>query len=172
MQQRGNSNILKDLTKVKKRIDGEKAELKKKLTKLEAEQQSEQPKGFTFSDVMNSSRTNEENTRLIESIKTALNMPYYADSEYRKVSIEYLEATNAETAEALESNAAEIEAAKKAVEEAQERLKQAENAKAQIIQDTYNRFANVAIESVSKRVNQLPFDYIIRKYKDICSKYN
>ena len=172
MQQRGNSNILKDLTKVKKRIDGEKAELKKKLTKLEAEQQSEQPKGFTFSDVMNSSRTNEENTRLIESIKTALNMPYYADSEYRKVSIEYLEATNAETAEALESNAAEIEAAKKAVEEAQERLKQAENATAQIIQDTYNRFANVAIESVSKRVNQLPFDYIIRKYKDICSKYN
>ena len=172
MQQRNNSVIFKELTKVKKRIDAEKAELKKKLGKLEAEQQSEQPKGFTFNDVVNSTRTSEENSRIIESIKAALDMPYYADSEYRKLSIEYLEATAAETAEALERKAAEIEAAKKAAAEAQERLNQLEGEKNTILNETFNKFSFVDIENVSKRLNQLPYDYIVRKYKELCSKYN
>ena len=128
----------------------------------------EKPKGFTLNAVMNSSRTAEENTRLIASIKEALELPYYADSEYRKLSIEYLEATAAETAAAFEKKRAEVEAAEKAVKEAQARLERLEEEKKDIISAAYNKCENVDMTGVSNNWRSRPVDFIVRKYKKIC----
>ena len=172
MQQRESSVIFKELAKVKKRIAAEKADLKKQLEKLEAEQNGEKPKGFTLNAVMNSSRTTEENARLIESIKAALELPYYADSEYRRLSVEYLETTAAEAAAAFEKKKAEVEAAEKALAAAQAHLEHLKAEKENIIFDAKTKIENIDISGVSNNWRSRPIDYVVRKYKNICSKYN
>lgn len=175
-QKRENSVILKDLTKVKKRIDTEKAELRKKLAKLEADQaaqQSEKPdKAFSIDAIFNSTRSSEENARLIANIKAALGLPYYADSEYRRLSIEYMEAVTDTEAVNLESNAKEIETAVNTIEEAKEHLEQLRKNREDIAAAAAELISNVGLYEVSADFMDYSPAYILTKYKKLCEKYN
>lgn len=168
---RESGEILKELTKAEKRIAAEKKDLKKELAKLEAEQQSEKPKGFTLSNVMQSSRTSEENTRLIESIRAALDLPYYADSEYRKLSIEFMEAVAEEAAAAYAKKQAELEEAEKAAKEAKERLERLEAEKNSIFWEATDTITKADNSGALKKWRDRPISYIIGKYEELCSRY-
>lgn len=80
------------------RIDRQKKELTQELQKAEAELAAAKTgtaiAGFTLEEVLadNANETEVKLRNKINKIKAALGMPYYADAEYRKYSIIYLEA--------------------------------------------------------------------------------
>ena len=92
MRKKENGGVLEELTAIKKRIDEQRAELVKEKTKLEAEKaaiekgKNTNGEAFSLKAIFNSSTT-EEIDRKIASINAALDLPYYADSEYRKLII-------------------------------------------------------------------------------------
>ena len=170
--------ILKDLTAAKKRIDKQKAELTKELKKLEAEaaatEQGEKPKAeaFSITAIYNGTQTSEEINRKIASIKAALDLPYYADSEYRRLSIAYFEAvTEAEAAE-LEKNESEMEAAKTAIAEAEERLEKLKKQSEDIKAAAADKISDVGLIGVSYFMMDYSPEYALNKYKQVCDRYN
>ena len=178
MQQKEINDILKDLTAAKKRIDKQKNELTKELTKLEAAasatEQGEKPAGeaFSISAILNGTQTSEEINRKIASIKAALDLPYYADSEYRKLSIAYFEAvTEAEAAE-LDKNANEMEAAKTAIAEAEERLEKLKKQSEDIKAAAAEKISDVGLIGVSYFMMDYSPEYALEKYKKVCDRYN
>lgn len=178
MQQKETNDILKDLTAAKKRIDKQKTELTKELKKLEAEraaaEQGEKPKGeaFSINAIYNGVQTSEEINRKIASITAALALPYYADSEYRRLSILYFEAvTEAEAAE-LEKNTNEIEAAKTAIAEAEERLENLKKQSDDIKAAAADKIGNVGLMGVSYFMMDYSPEHALKKYKKVCEKYN
>lgn len=176
MQQKDNGGILKALTAEKKRIDKQRAELTKELTKLETEKAAaEQGKNtngeaFSLKAIFNSS-TIEEIDRKIAGIKAALDLPYYADSEYRRLSIIYLQAVTDTEAANLESNAKEIEAAVKTIEEAKEHLELLRKNRMDIAAAAAELIEDVGLTKVSVYFMDYSPAYIVDKYKELCSKY-
>lgn len=178
MQQRENNDILKDLTAAKKRIDKQKAELTKELNRLEAEkaatEQGKQPSGeaFSLNAIFNSNPTAEELARKIAGIKAALDLPYYADSEYRRLSIAYLEAVTEAEAADLEKNEREVEAAVKAIDAAKEHLEQLRKNREDIAAAASDKVASVGLSAVSYDMMDYTPAYVLKKYKETCDKYN
>ena len=124
------ANELNNLIAVKQRIDGQRATLKTELEKLEAEKEEiatgryiVKPSSFSFDEVIGLNKTTaiEEINRKIGNLKAALALPYYADSEYRAASIAYMETMTAKLATDINASDAAIEAARTAVEEAEEK---------------------------------------------------
>ena len=176
MQQRNINDILKDLTAAKKRIDKQKNELTKELRKLETEAagQGEKPKAEAFSidAIYNGTQTAAEINRKIASIKAALDLPYYADSEYRQLSIAYFEALAVAAAEDLNKKADEIEATKNAIAEAEERLEQLKKQSEDIKAAAAEKISDVGLFSVSYFIMDYAPEHAVNKYKTVCSKYD
>ena len=178
MQQKENGEILKPLMAAKKRIDKQKTELEKELKRLEAEQQSEQKdeqqngEAFSLDAILNGTLTSEEASRKISSIKAALDLPYYADGEYRSLSIAYFTAVTAEAAADLEQNESEMEAAERAIAEAQDRLEQLRKRREDIRSAAADKIGNVGLPGVSHFIMDYSPEYTLEKYKKVCSKYN
>lgn len=171
-----NGGILEKLKAEKARIDGQRAELAKEIAKLEAEkaaiEQGKNTNGEAFSlKAIFNSTTTEEIDRKIASIKAALDLPYYADSEYRKLSIVYLQAVADTASENLESNLKEIEAAVKTIEETKERLELLRKNHDDIASAAAELMDNVGLNCVSFYCMDRRPDYIVNKYKELCSKY-
>lgn len=169
--------IFKDLTAAKKRIDKQKNELTKELKKLETEaaaEQGEKPKAeaFSITAIYNGTQTAAEINRKIASIKAALELPYYADSEYRRVSIAYFEALAAETAADLDKKATEIEAAKNAIAEAEERLEQLYKQSEDVRAAAAEKISDVGLVGVSYFIMDYAPAHALNKYKKLCEKYN
>ena len=176
MQQRNINDILKDLTAAKKRIDKQKNELTKELRKLETEAagQGEKPKAeaFSIAAIYNGTQTAAEIDRKIASIKAALDLPYYADSEYRQLSIAYMEAVTANYAADLAQNEASIKAAENAVAAANENLAKAREHTEDIKAAVIDKINGVGLGGVIPEAVHCPPDHLISKYKDLCSKYD
>ena len=170
MQQKDNSGVLKNLTAAKKRIDNQKAELTKELTKLEKELQGEGSPSLDA--LLNGTYTAEEINRRITTIKAALALPYYADSEYRKLSIAYLEAVTDTEEKNLESNAKEIEETIATIEAAQERLEQLRKNREDIASAAAELLSNVGLIDASNWCMDFSPKYVLNKYKGLCGKYN
>ena len=173
------TDIFKNLMAVKQRIDGQRAELEKELIKLEDEKEKietghfEKPNAFSLEDVLGSKKTSsiEEISRKISSIKAALALPYYADSEYRSLSIAYMEAvTEAEAAE-FKQNEKAVEAAENIIAEAQEQLAKLRDQRGDIREAAINKMNRVGLESFSHYAVYCSPDHLLMKYKELCSKY-
>ena len=171
-----NGGILERLTAEKKRIDEQRAELAKEKAKLEAEKaaiekgQNTNSEAFSLEAVLNSDTT-EVIDRKLANINAALELPYYADREYRKLSIIYLQAVTDAAAENVESNLKEIEAAKKTIEETKERLELLVKNRDDIGTATAELLDNVGLNCVSFYCMDYLPTYAVRKYKELCSKY-
>lgn len=172
MQQKTNKDVLKELTAAKKRIDKQKAELIKEKNKLEAAK-GEQPNGEAFNlNAIFNSKSREEINRKIASIDAALALPYYADSEYRRLSIEYMEVITAEAAGELAKKESEIETTEKAIEQAQERIEHLKKEKEDIRGAAADKADKIGLIIFSSEFLDYSPDYIFRKYKNLCDKYN
>lgn len=176
MKKKDNGGILEELTAVKKRIDEQRAELAKEKAKLEAEKaaiekgKNTNGEAFSLKAIFNSS-TAEEINRKIASIEAALNLPYYADSEYRRLSIIYLKAVTDTAAETVENNLKEIEAAKQTIEETKERLELLIKNRDDIGSATAELLDNVGLNCVSFYCMDYIPTYAVRKYEELCSQY-
>ena len=152
------------LIAAKQRIDGQKTQLEAELKKLEAEKESYAAR--------NCEEPIQEINGKIANIKAELAKPYYADSEYRQLSIAYMEAVTANYAADLAQNEASIKAAENAVTAANENLikarEQTEDIKAAVI----DKINNVGLGGVIPEAVHCPPDHLIAKYKELCSKYN
>ncbi len=175
MKQKTNNDVLSSLTAAKKRIDKQRAELTKELTKLEKELQAEgnpYGKAISFDALLNGTYTAEEINRRITNIKAALALPYYADSEYRRLSVEYLKAFTETEAENLESNEKEIEAAIKTIEETQERLEQLRKDRQDIVAAAAELLWGVGLNEASNWCMDYTLAYVYQKYTDLVKKYD
>lgn len=174
------NEILNNLMAVKQRIDGQRAELANELNRLEAKKvraaagQSEKPNSFSLEDVLNNDRAEniEEINRKIANIKAALALPYYADSEYRDLSIAYMEAITAAAAADLAKNDTEIEAAEKAVEEANENLVKVKEQRDDINEAVLTKVSDVGLGGVVPEAAYCTPEHLLNRYKNLCSKYN
>ena len=172
------NDALNNLIVVKKRIDGQRTELTNELKRLEAEKEkivagyNEKPSGFTLADALNSNKTEtiEEINRKITNIKKVLALPYYADSEYRKLSIAYMEEMTAYYAEKLKIKDTEIEEAENAIAEAEEHLEEVREQRENISSAVYGELSRVGLAGIIS-TSYTP-KYMLDKYKLICSKYN
>lgn len=177
MQQKTKNDVLKELTTAKKKIDKQKDNLRAELKRLEAAKAAAEsgtkPSGEAFSimAVLNSNTPEEINGK-ISNINAALALPYYADSEYRAASIAYMEFVAAEAAEELAAKESEIETTEKAIEQAQERIEHLRKEKEDIRGAAANKIDNVGLSTISSEFLDYSPEYIVHKYKNLCSKYN
>ena len=172
------NEILNNLMSIKQRIDGQKAALKAELEKLEAEKgkiasgQYEKPSGFALEAVLSGNpSTIEEINRKIASIKAALDLPYYADGEYRAASLVYMAAITKEAAADLAKGEAAVEAAAAAVAEAEEK-----RAAARMQADDFRtvlcgKLDNVGLWGFSHNATYCTPERVLEKYTDLCNKY-
>ena len=172
-------DIRNNLNAVKQRIDEQRATLKAELEELEAEKKAmgkgKKPSGTAYPSRanFNSPLTAEELTRKIANIETALELPYYADSEYRKFSIEFMEALTNKVAEILESNEQEIAATATAIIEAECRLKQLKTARENIFITASKLASGVGLHTVSAWIlDYYPPEQLLKKYKEVCHSYD
>lgn len=172
------ANELNNLIAVKQRIDGQRATLAAELEKLEAEKADiaagriEKPSSFALDDVIGLNKTTpiEELNRQIGNLKAALAQPYYADSEYRTASIAYMEAMTAKLATDLNASDVAIEAARTAVDEAEENLAKAKEHKEDLREAALIEMRTAGI--TGEISSDYAPDYMLSKYMNICSKYN
>lgn len=109
------ADALKKVQEIVKRIEAEKEELRKELANTEAELYARttgttKSSGFNVKDILenDNNETVERLERKIAKLKNALSKPYYADAEFRKYSILYLNGELTEHQEEMDSVNAEI----------------------------------------------------------------
>lgn len=172
------NETLNNLMTVKQRIDGQRAALTTELEKLEAEKENiaaghfVKPSGFDLEGVLDLNKTTpiEEINRKIGNIKAALALPYYADSEYRAASIAYMEEMTANYAADLAAKDTEIETAENAVAAAEDHLADVKNQREDVSTAVCKELNRVGLSGIIS-TDYTP-EYMLSKYKSICSKYN
>lgn len=166
------------LVTIKQRIDEQRAALTDELNRLEAEKerkasgQSDKPNSLALDDVLNLNKTEtmEEINRKIANIKAALDLPYYADSEFRAASIAYMEEMTANYTAELAAKDTEIEAAENAIAAAEDHLTAVKNQREDISSFVCGELNRVGLAGIIS-TDYTP-EYMLSKYKSICSKYN
>lgn len=152
------------LIAAKQRIDGHRAELEAEINRLEAEKESLAARGCE-------QQIKEINEKLAND-RAELAKPYYADSEYRQLSVTYMEAITANFAADLAQNEAAIAAAENAVAEANENLRKAREQTDDIRAAVIDKINGVGLGGVIPEAVHCPPCAIIDKYKYLCDKYN
>ena len=152
------------LIAAKQRIDGQKAQLEAEYQKLEADKESYAAR--------NCEEPIKEINEKLANIKAELAKPYYADREYRQLSIAYMEAVTANYAADLAQNEASIKAAENAVAAANENLAKAREHTEDIKAAVIDKINGVGLGGVIPEAVHCPPDHLISKYKDLCSKYD
>lgn len=158
-----NENI-NSLVAVKQRIDARRAELEAELKDLEAAKER-YAAGIYEKPI-------EEINYNIGLVKAELAKPYYADSEYRQLSIASMEAITANYAADLAANETAIAAAETALATAKENLAKAKEQTEDIRSAVIVKLNNVGLGGVIPEAVHCPPEHLNAKYKDICSKYN
>ena len=174
------NEILNNLMSIKQRIDGQRAALAAELEKLEAEKEQiaaghfEKPSGFVLEDVLAGNQTTPiaEINRKIGNIKAALDLPYYADGEYRTASLAYMTAMAEEATAEIAANDAAVEAAEAAVATAEANLAAAREQGEDIRSAMCDKLNNVGLWNFAHNASYCTPERLLEKYTDICSKYN
>ena len=173
------AEALKKVNEVLQRIEAKKAELKKELAKTEAELEARQTGAtkagsFDLESILNNdnNETTEKLKVKISKIKAALALPNYADADFRKYSIIYLEA-------AVEEHTAERAAINKEIAKLETELynlphtiREKEKERAVILDAFYKKTREIGVEAEFTGLRLQGADSLLRDYKELCETYN
>ena len=172
------AEALKKLKEIIKRIEDEKAELKKELEKVEFELKARasgttKTSGFSVQDVL--ANDNNEMTEKLQNkakkLKNALDKPNYVDEDFRKYSIIYLKDVLKEYQEEIENVKKEIAKLQNERNNIPRKILRLEKNKNSIVDIFAKKMTDIGLSSETECIGLYGAEFIISRYENKCNEY-